>query len=61
MGAGSRLRISEELEVELERLHTAYLTEILGGGMRSASLLDRARARPEKQRSDVRAGTQTPY
>ena len=47
IGAGSRLRIGEELEIELERLHTAYLSEILGGEMRSASLLARARSRPK--------------
>ncbi len=55
MGAGSRLRISEELEVELERLHTAYLTEILGGGMRSASLT-RSRASAARKNSGLTFG-----
>ena len=43
IGTAGRLNSNAALDAELERIHTACLNQVLGGMLRSASLLDRSR------------------
>lgn len=49
IGTASRLNTNDSLDTELENLHRACLSHILGGVLRSASLLDRVRMRSTPQ------------
>ena len=49
IGAAGRLNTNDSLDAELENLHRACLSQVLGGALRSASLLDRTRTRSTPQ------------